>query len=63
MKDWILFHWQKKNAYVERQVWKIEKKSFEITLQKVEMYKWKQERLKNEKKKPNKERVEEKWRK
>ena len=68
MKDWILFQWQKENAYVERQVWKIEKKNFEITLQKVGMCKWKQEKLKKKRKKKknpkkNKEWVEEKWKK
>ena len=41
------------NAYVERHVWKIEKKNFEITLQKVKMCKEKQNIKKCEKERNN----------
>ena len=70
MKDWILFQWQKENAYVERQVWKIEKKKFcnsptksrnvQIKARKVEKKKGKKRK---EEKPKNKEWVEEKWKK
>ena len=54
------------NVYVKRKMWKIEKKCFETTIQKVEMCKEKQKCWKMEKKKEKgKERewVEERWRK